>query len=86
MNCLLFFLNQISYLKNEHYTIKDIVDITKAKEYRISKSFEIVNRFNKESFMLILNHLANLDQKLKTDSNLDQKLRFELFIIEMIRG
>lgn len=80
------FLNQISYLKNEHYTIKDIVDITKAKEYRISKSFEIVNRFNKESFMLILNHLANLDQKLKTDSNLDLKLRFELFIIEMIRG
>lgn len=80
------FLNHISYLKNEHYTIKDIVEITKAKEYRITKSLEIVNRFNNDSFMTILNQLANLDQLLKSDSSLDQKLRFELFIIEMMRG
>ena len=79
------FLNEISYLNDCHMTSRQIKDVTKANEFRIIKTLEIIHRFGNADFLKMLSDLSDLDQELKSNSNLDTKLRLELFIIEITR-
>lgn len=79
------FLNEISYLNSLHLTIGQMAEITGSKDFRIVKTIETINRFKGTDFLKLLSDLSDLDQELKSNSNLDSKLRLELFIVNVTR-
>ena len=79
------FLNEISYLNSLHLTVSQMAEITSSKDYRIFKTLETINCFKGADFLKLLNDLSDLDQELKSNSNLDPKLRLELFIVNVTR-
>lgn len=81
------FYNQVSYYYHEHYSIADIMHLTNSKkEYRITLALNTLNRYQNIDMLEMLNKLAILEQALKTNDNIDERLRFELFILELIGG
>lgn len=81
------YLIQIAYYSSAHYSLDDIKRLTKTdKEYRIKKTLEIVRRFNGVDFLKYLNELSKLDISLKSNTGLDEKIRFELFLVYMMEG
>ena len=81
------YLIQIAYYSSAHYSLDDIKRLTKTdKEYRIKKTLEIVRRFNGVDFLKYLNELSKLDISLKSNTDLDEKIRFELFLVYMMEG
>ncbi|MGN1054435.1 MAG: DNA polymerase III subunit delta, partial [Erysipelotrichaceae bacterium] len=81
------YLIQIAYYSSAHYSLDDIKRLTKTdKEYRIKKTLEIVRRFNGVDFLKYLDELSKLDISLKSNTELDEKIRFELFLVYMMEG
>lgn len=81
------YLSQISYYNSKHYSINEMKNLTKTdKDYRIKKTLQIINRFRGVDFLKYLNELSKLDIALKSNSDLDDKLRFELFLINIMEG
>lgn len=79
------FLNQLGYLTDEHYSLEDIMTITKTKSsFRIEKAQTTLKKFSHTDFLSLLNELSLLDQQLKSNDVLDLKNRFALFLIRMM--
>lgn len=81
------YLVQIAYYSSAHYSLEDIKRLTKTdKDYRIKKTLEIVRRFKGVDFLKYLAELSDLDISLKSNTDLDERIRFELFLVYMMEG
>ncbi len=77
------FYYELQYYDQKRYTMNEIVKITGAKEFRIRLAFDTLHRYQKTDFLAIINDLAELEQTLKSNSDIDDYHRFELFIIDL---
>lgn len=81
------FYIKVQYYHRQHYRISDIMELTSSKkEFRITKAIENLNKYQNINILEYLYKLGALEQTLKSNSLLDDKLRFELFILELMRG
>ena len=79
------FLYEVGYYARKGDGIDMIMDRTGSKSrYRIEKALEALRSLKNREIITLLDRLADLDYQLKTNSNIDNKLRFELFISKMI--
>jgi len=53
-------------------------------EYRVTKAIESLSRLKKKEILRLLNYLADLDLKAKSQSHLSQKSLLQLFVLELI--
>lgn len=81
----LHFLYEVSYYNSIGDDIYTIMDKTNTKNrYRIDKAFESLRNLSSNEIMNLLNKLSDLDFKGKVNSDLDDKLRLELFIVGLL--
>ncbi len=78
------FYNELRYYDNKHYTMSQIMEATGAKEYRIRISHDVLSRYRDTDFLGMLDKLATLDQTIKSNDDMNDYTRLELFIIDMI--
>lgn len=81
----LHFLYEVSYydsIGDDTYTIMDKTN--SKKQYRIDMAFKTLRNLNRKEIMSLLNKLSDLDFKGKVNSDIDDKLRLELFIVGLI--
>ena len=80
------FLYEVSFWSktdsNPNY-IADKMDVKSV--YRVQKAFESLRYLKGNEIMSLLDKLANLDYKSKVNSDYDDTLKLELFIVGMIR-
>lgn len=79
------FLYQIAYYRSIGKSKTDILQITKCSEYRYNKSLETLNRITINQIIELLNNLSKLDIECKTSVALDDKQRFELYILNLLK-
>ena len=79
------FLYDVSYYNEKSYSINEIMEYTGVKNrYRIDKAFETLDNLNMKEIINLLSKLADLDYQSKTSSDLNDKLKMELFIVSLI--
>ena len=78
------FYNELSYYDKNHYTTNQIIEVTGAKEYRIRVSFDVLSRYRNTDFLGMLDKLATLDQTIKSNDDMGDFRRLELFILDLI--
>lgn len=79
------FLYEVSYLRNQGLSTNEIADRTSIKNsYRIEKAFESLNTLKENEILRLLDYLANLDLKIKTNAEIDDNLQLEMFIVRMM--
>ena len=79
------FLYEVSYYNEKSYSINEIMEYTGVKNrYRIDKAFETLDNLNMKEIINLLSKLADLDYQSKTSSDLNDKLKMELFIVSLI--
>lgn len=79
------FLFKVKYLLALNQSIEDIAKSLKQNFYRVKKSAELLNHYDFQKMLFILNKLAILEQKIKSTNNLNLKELFELFIIDITK-
>ncbi len=77
------FYYELQYYDQNGYTMNEILKLTGAKEFRIRLSFDTLHRYHNTDFLAIIDRLAELEQTLKSNSDIDDYHRFELFIINL---
>lgn len=77
-------LYSIAYYQSVGKSKKEIEEILNINPYRLQKAFEVISNFDMKEIMSLLNKLADLDYNIKVDSSIDDKLRTELFILELL--
>ncbi|MDD6466638.1 MAG: DNA polymerase III subunit delta [Erysipelotrichaceae bacterium] len=78
------FLYQVKRLQEKHYLTKDIASYLNTKEYRVTKTMEILRKYQLMDILEILNLLSQLDLKIKSGM-IDAKNGFELFLLQATR-
>lgn len=79
------FLYTVGYYKSLDRSTKDIMDIVNTKSsYRIEKAYETLNLIDMNDIENLLSKLADLDYKCKKDSDIQDKLKLELFIVSLL--
>lgn len=79
------FLYQVKTLMMQGYSKNEITSELKAHPYRIQVSMQTCSYLELAYILEILAQLATLDQKLKS-GQLDKKLGFELFLMQLKKG
>ena len=77
-------LYSISYYQSIGKTKNEIQELLNINPYRLQKAYESISNFDMKEILSLLNKLAQLDYNIKVDSSLDDKLRIELFILELL--
>lgn len=77
-------LYSIAYYQSIGKSKKEIEEILNINPYRLQKAYEVISNFDMKEIMSLLNKLADLEYTIKVDSSLDDKLRTELFILELL--
>ena len=77
------FLYQVSYYSDDPY--KAIEKLGIKSPYRITKALETLKYVKANAILSMLNALAVLDLKSKQSSDLDDALKLELFIVELMK-
>ena len=78
------FLYEVSYYKEKSFSIEEVMEKTGIDNfYRISIAFRTLNNLNMKEILSLLNKLADLDYKCKTNSDLNDKLKMELFVVSL---
>lgn len=81
----LHFLYEVSYYDSIGDDVYTIMDKTNSKkQYRIDMAFKTLRNLNRKEIMSLLNKLSDLDFKGKVNSDIDDKLRLELFIVGLM--
>ena len=80
------FLYEVSYWAKIDSSLSYIANQTNCKSsYRLQKAFETLRYLKQNEIMSLLSKLADLDYKSKTNSDYDDTLKLELFIVGMIK-
>lgn len=79
------FLYHIAWLQSQGKRKNEIQEITYANEYRLKMALQTLNNITMEQIVRLLYRLSQLDLKLKSDSSIPENLRFELFLMELIK-
>lgn len=77
-------LYSISYYQSIGKSKKDIEELLNINPYRLQKAYESISNFDMKEICLLLNKLSDLDYNIKVDSSIDEKLRIELFFLELL--
>lgn len=77
-------LYSIAYYQSIDKSKKEIEEILNINPYRLQKAYEVISNFDMKEIMSLLNKLADLEYTIKVDSSLGDKLRTELFILELL--
>ena len=80
------FLYEIAYYQGIGKKRNEILELTGINEYRLNKANESLQKLNKEKIMEMLAKLSDLDVKCKSDNSIPGNTRFELFILELLKG
>lgn len=78
------FLNIVSYLHKNNYSLPEIVEITKAKSFRIEQAIETIVRTDKFNYLKALSELSFVDQVSKSTTEIDINDLMELYITKII--
>ena len=79
------FLYFVSWLQSQGKNRNEILEITGVKDYRLKMAIQTLNKIRREQIIELLAKLSDLDVKLKSDSSIPEDMRFELFIMELVR-
>lgn len=80
------FLYEVSFWSKTDSNPNYIADKMNVKSvYRIQKALESLRHLKGNEIMALLDKLANLDYKSKVNSDYDDTLKLELFIVDMIK-
>lgn len=79
------FLYEVSYLDKKGLDLNSIADEMNCKPYRISKALESLSYLKQNEIMSLLSKLSDLDYKSKLNSDYDDTLKLELFIVGMLK-
>ena len=77
------FLYQVSYYSDDPYSASDILGCK--SPYRITKALETLRTLKSKDIMSMLDRLAVLDLDSKQNSDIDDTLKLELFIVELLK-
>ena len=77
------FLYQVSYYSDDPYGVSDILGCK--SPYRITKALETLRNLKSKDIMSMLDRLAFLDLDSKQNSDIDDTLKLELFIVELLK-
>ena len=78
------FLYEVSYYKEKSFSINEVMEKMEINNfYRISIAFKTLNNLDMLEILGLLNKLADLDYKCKTNNDLNDKLKMELFIVSL---
>ena len=78
------FLYEVSYYKEKSFSINEVMEKTGIDNYyRISIAFKTLNNLDMKEILDLLNKLADLDYECKTNSDLSDKLKMELFVVSL---
>ena len=77
------FLYQVSYYSDDPYGTSDILGCK--SPYRITKALETLRNLKSKDIMSMLDRLAVLDLDSKQNSDIDDTLKLELFIVELLK-
>ena len=78
------YLYEVSYLFSINKSFNEICKITNSKEYRVTKALETLKILKEKDILRLQNKLADLDFKIKTQSDISDKLNLELFIVSLM--
>lgn len=80
------FLYSVGYYRSLNKTRKEIMNILNVKSsYRIDKAYESLTKIDMEQIEQLLSRLCDLDYDLKKNDDMDEKLKLELFIINLLK-
>ena len=80
------FLYHVAYLYGSGKSKYDIAELTGSKEYRITMALKTLENLNSDQILELLAKLSELDIRCKSDSSISDISRFELFIMNLLRG
>lgn len=80
------FLYHVAYLYGSGKSKYDIAELTGSKEYRITMALKTLENLNSDQILELLAILSELDIRCKSDSSISDISRFELFIMNLLRG
>ena len=80
------FLYQIAYYQSLGKKRNEILELANINEYRLNKANEALSNLSMEEILSLLKKLSDLDVKCKCDNSISDETRFELFILELLRG
>lgn len=75
------FLYMVSYYNANHFSMSELIKITGAKEYRIKKALETLTNLSDIEILKLESKLADLDYLIKTQSDIDERMYLNLFIV-----
>lgn len=79
------FLYEINYYNEMHLSMNEILDRTNnTKSFRIQKALENLRKLTANEILNLLNKMSDLDYLLKSNYDLDPKLQFELFVLNLL--
>ena len=85
LSAQLRFLYTVGYYHSAGYKDSDIMDIVGTRSsFRLKKAYEALENFNLREIMQLLDKLCDLDYRFKVDSQIDEKLKLELFLMELL--
>ena len=85
LSAQLRFLYTVGYYHSAGYKDSDIMDIVGTRSsFRLKKAYEALENFNLREIMQLLDKLCDLDYRFKIDSQIDEKLKLELFLMELL--
>ncbi|MDY5652807.1 MAG: DNA polymerase III subunit delta [Erysipelotrichaceae bacterium] len=85
LSAQLRFLYTVGYYHSAGYKESDIMDIVGTRSsFRLKKAYEALENFNLREIMQLLDKLCDLDYRFKVDSQIDEKLKLELFLMELL--
>ena len=80
------YLYHVAYLYSSGKSKYEIVELTGSKEYRVSMALKTLDNLNMDQIIELLYRLSELDIRCKSDSSISDTSRFELFILDLLRG
>lgn len=80
----LMYLYSVSYYSNIYNDEKEIMAATNTSNpYRLKMAYKTLKNIGRQEILNLVNKLSILDYEFKTDSSLDHKLLFDLFITSL---
>ena len=79
------FLYYVAYLTSIGKRNNEIIEIAKCSEYRLDKARQTLSKLKMNQIMNLLSQLSDIDIQTKTDYNISDSDRFELFILDLMK-
>ena len=80
------FLYQLSYLVSAGKKRNEIIQEMNCSDARYNMSLETVKKLSSRKIIQLLDKLSKLDIECKSDFSINDKSRFELFILDLLKG